>query len=530
MLKMSSVIHALSKSTAIVGLAAVFVASASVFAGSSIRLSPDLADGQEVRYFRSSEDGSHVAFITRGGGIDPAIYNCAIDGSSAIPIADQVPDLASLHGFSHNGQYLLVSTYYFDQGNRGDIYSVPTSGGTPVMINGPYPLRIDEGSPQINADDSRVIFMSPPDADNMQIYSAPFLGGQPPAPISDPVGPGTEVDHTSPILYSSSTDRVIFNNRETSSYLYVGTYSRAADGSGEQIKLHPETIISNNFNPMVLTPDGLQVIFEGQPAGIGGQHLYLAPVDGGTDPTQLTDRSYGSYHGIEVTQDGSKVVFIANSELYSVPIDAATIPVQLTASLGSSIRFTSEAFVAPTGDNVVFRAYSDSDLIYELYSVPVTGGTAVKLSDLNASNTGVKKESTLISPDGSLVLFRADNSNQDLYSVSILGGQAIQLGTMGGGKIGDKVLFTADGKWVIYKQNVGGERLWTVPVEGGEPIPLTDVGEIDDFDLTPDGMHLLYVGTNSTTQEYGLFALPIPEPSTLLISTAFMSMLMSRRK
>lgn len=502
---------------------ALLLAAAETRAGSGIRLSPDLPEGSSIRSnFVISPDGARVAFHTVDASQNRTVYSNTLDGASIAELSEAIPDIKDVLLFTNSGGRIVFNTSFFDSGNKGDIYSVPSSGGLPVRINGDYPLRTDQSSPLISANGSHVVFMSPPDADNLRLYSAPILGGQAPKPVSVPVGPGTEIDHTSPILYSASADRVIFNNREDDSYSLIGTYSRASDGSGLQVKVHPDTIISENFNPMQLTPDGGRVIFEGREYGAGGHHLYTSPVSGGLDPTKLTSDSFTGFTSVDVTPDNSSVVFIASSDLYSVPALGGEAPTPLGDPLGDSLRFVSEAYISPDSSHAVFIGYTEPDLHYELFSVPVPGGTPIPLNDLLAPMAGIQLGSPMISPDGKRVIYRADrdvDGEFELFSVSILGGPVVKLGAplseAGSGPISDKVLITPDGQSIVYKQDVNGERLWMVPILGGDPSPLTDVGVFDNFDLTPDGSHLLYIGKEHAAQDFGLFALTIPEPAAI---------------
>jgi hypothetical protein len=77
---------------------------------------------------------------------------------------------------------------------------------------------------------------------------------------------------------------------------------------------------------------------------------------------------------------------------------------------------------APDSQTVVFIADVDQEDIEELYSVPIGGGTPVKLNPTLVKDGEVI--SARISPDGSRVIYVADqeiDEKRELYSVPIGG-------------------------------------------------------------------------------------------------------------
>jgi Tol biopolymer transport system component len=76
---------------------------------------------------------------------------------------------------------------------------------------------------------------------------------------------------------------------------------------------------------------------------------------------------------------------------------------------------------------VVYVAQQDTDGDYEIYSVPITGGTATKLNTTLAPGGDVSFESFFISPNNNTVIYLADqdtNGTNELFSVAI-GGRAV---------------------------------------------------------------------------------------------------------
>src|SRR5439155_9878102 len=94
---------------------------------------------------------------------------------------------------------------------------------------------------------------------------------------------------------------------------------------------------------------------------------------------------------------------------------------------------------SPDSQTVVYTAKQNVDEVYELFSVPITGGTPVRLNaplvpggDVVDSPPGysVPANTFMITPDGTRVVYRADQDTNDvieLYSVPIGGGTPVKL-------------------------------------------------------------------------------------------------------
>ena len=108
--------------------------------------------------------------------------------------------------------------------------------------------------------------------------------------------------------------------------------------------------------------------------------------------------------------------------------------------------------VSPDGTRVVYSADQNTDDVVELYSVPIAGGTAVKLNPALVAGGDVFNRA--VSPDGSRVVYSADQQTDgiiELYSVPITGGTAIKLnGTLvAGGGVGPTFRISPDGSRVV---------------------------------------------------------------------------------
>ena len=162
--------------------------------------------------------------------------------------------------------------------------------------------------------------------------------------------------------------------------------------------------------------------------------LYSVPIDGGTVVKLNDPLVRNGVSSFAVSPDGSTVVYEApqdstTRELYSVPIDRSAPPVKLNGALVTGGLVAGSA-ISPDGSKVVYTAAQDVAYVYELYSVPTHGGVETKLNaTLPSGSTNVFLVFE-ISPDGfRVVYFRPQDTAQvdELYSVPIDGGTPLKL-------------------------------------------------------------------------------------------------------
>ena len=151
-------------------------------------------------------------------------------------------------------------------------------------------------------------------------------------------------------------------------------------------------------------------------------------------------------------------------------------------------------FPAVGGDRIVFTYAGD------LYSVPVDGGEAVRLT----SDVGYEMFARF-SPDGKTIAFTAQyDGNTEVYTMPAEGGAPKRLtysAQLSRDDVGDRMgpnnivmCWTPDGKNIVYRSRwyaFAGLRglLFSVPADGGEPvqIPATEGGFCS---FSPDGSRL----------------------------------------
>jgi Tol biopolymer transport system component len=171
--------------------------------------------------------------------------------------------------------------------------------------------------------------------------------------------------------------------------------------------------------------------------------------------------------------------------------------------------------ITSDGQYGVFTADMAEDDVYDLYSIPIGGGTPTKLNNVT-SEFGVS--GFILSPDGGRVVYGVDN---DLYSVPVKGlkNESVELDT-GGINIG-YVTISPDSSRVVYPviENMFSAReLYSVPIEGGNAVRLNgdmvELGSVDYYFIvvSPDSKHVIYRADQETFAVDELYSVPIDGP------------------
>ena len=146
------------------------------------------------------------------------------------------------------------------------------------------------------------------------------------------------------------------------------------------------------------------------------------------------------------------------------------------------------------GKLLAYASDRASEAGLDIWVQQVAGGPPIRLTDDEAA-----EYMPTFSPDGSRILFRSEREGGGgLYVIPTLGGQANFLAS--GGR---RPRFSPDGRLVAYytgpQGSYSGTQLYVVPAVGGEPRRLqADFLAAASPIWTPDGKHLLFVGTERT--------------------------------
>ena len=121
--------------------------------------------------------------------------------------------------------------------------------------------------------------------------------------------------------------------------------------------------------------------------------------------------------------------------------------------------------VAPDGQTIVF------DLLGDLYSLPITGGKATRLSSGMAYDAQPR-----FSPDGKKIVFVSDRSGGDNLWLMNADGKDTAALTTGNISLYVSPVWSPDGKYVVASKAAGlgaTAKLWMYHVDGGKGVALT---------------------------------------------------------
>jgi hypothetical protein len=169
-------------------------------------------------------------------------------------------------------------------------------------------------------------------------------------------------------------------------------------------------------------------------AGLGGILIWITLVTSASAQANIIKLSNlqalgNNIYQQQISPDSNWVVYRADhdtediQELYSVPIDGSTDPIKLNAPMTSGGNTYYDYKISPDSSLVVYRADQDTDGILELYSVPIDGSvppTKLNQNLITDEYTGYFH----ISADSNRVVYETDNDQTNitkLYSVPIDG-------------------------------------------------------------------------------------------------------------
>jgi len=183
--------------------------------------------------------------------------------------------------------------------------------------------------------------------------------------------------------------------------------------------------------------------------------------------------------------------------------------------------------ISPDGKYVVYLADQDFDEVFDLYSVPITGGQPIRLRQVFLF--GGRLQDFQISPDSSRVVYRERVNTDafggftiDLFSVPIEGGFATDISVAGPQRGVVQYEISADSSRVVFTANRDNEtavELYSVPLVGGEVVKLnpafTGGKQIAFFDINSESERVVYLSNQDADDAFEAYSVSIDEANSV---------------
>ena len=279
-----------------------------------------------------------------------------------------------------------------------------------------------------------------------------------------------------------------------------------------------------------LSSDGRFLVYLHDAGVDEARELWSVPLAGGA-PVRLSGLlpSGETVRDFEISANSQRVVYRAPQEtpgeieLYSIPIagpEGAWIRLNGDLPVGGNVRYLR---ISPDSSWVVYVADQHAQGEFDVWSVPIDGGTTARLRPFITIVGSTAEEFTTIriSPDSEWVLYRANFANLgnwELWRARVDGtGGVVRLnGTMVSGGDIASAGFSHDGTRVVY---VGEQEapavleLYSVALAGGTPVKLNATlpanSDVHGFSISPDDSRVTYrVGDDSYATDE-LYSVPL---------------------
>ena len=406
-----------------------------------------------------------------------------------------------------------------------------TTPGDPIFIadgDGKNPRRIFIGAPGIHSHhlswspDGRFIYFShglPPD--EMDVWRIPADSGAPerlsahnsrvayPVLLDDRtlMYTATADDGTGPWLYMMNvTDRV--SQRVTTGIEHYMSIAASADNGSR-----PRRLVAAVSNPSVqlwsvpittgiageqrVSSIALPTARSAAPRFAHGSTLWYLASRAGADglwkqtagtATEVWKASQGAVVGaVAPSPDGETICFPVR-RLRRTTLYCATARGTDARSIADSLDVRGAASWSPDGNFIAVAAKVGQGT--RVFSIPLTGGTPVRLTDSVSTNP-------VWSPDGKFIVYSGTPRARSVVLKAVTpDGQPYRLPPLAVDRIGDSYRFLPDGKSLVVK--LGGFRrqdFWLFDVATGIRRPLTALrpGEsLHRFDVSPDGKRIVF--------------------------------------
>jgi len=410
-----------------------------------------------------------------------------------------------------------------------ELYSTPLKGGFPQKLNATLPSSatgVDDFI--VSPDSTKVVYVADQTtAAKKEIYSVAIKGGTPIKLNAAFVNASGDVQTTANDVLKVSQDSLYVVYRSDSELEAVNElYSALIGTAGSSVKISATLVTSGDVGTNYdISPNSATVVFIADKTTNDVQEIYSVPIAGGTvtklNGTMVTGGDVASFL---ISKDSARVVYLADqdtdavNELYSVKLDG-TSRVKLSATLVSSGDVLAYK-ISDDSTRVIFVADKTTDAVNEIYSVPIAGGTVTKLNGTMVSGGDVSTTQFFISKDSTRVVYIADQTTDtvdEVYSVPIAGGTAVKLNStlISTGDV-TACLISANSKYVVYladQDTASVAEVYVVLIGGGTPLKLNGKlvasGNVLNIFIDDLSYNVIYVADQDTNAVNELYSVPL---------------------
>ena len=461
------------------------------------------------------------------------LHSAAIAGGGGAQLNGTLPLSGSVLDYTIASDSSRV-VYRADQdlNDVAEVYSVPIAGGAGVKLNEALVAGGEVDSYAVSPDGATVVYRADQDVDGEFTLRSVPIGGGAPLEISPVLSDWDETESNYAISPDSSS--VVYIALEPAPDVYA-LYS-VPIGGGTPVKLNASFASAGGVVDFIINPSSTTVVYRAFDGAQDAYELSSVPMGGGTavklNPPLVYHGDVSERYAI--TSDGNTVIYLADQdtnetdELYSVPIGGGTA-VRLNGALEGYPYFDTIRDFDVSGDgSVVLYLMRSPDTGYvEIHASPATGGTAVRVTDGADRTSGI--DDYAVTADSSAVVFRVaiqvddygiPQGGQEIYSVPIGGGTSVKLNTAlpEGGNV-DAYVLNPDSATVVYRADqdtLDVIEVYAVPVGGGSGAKLSGTMtrggvRVADFQLSPDGAYALIRCQRETDGPKELFSVLLPD-------------------
>jgi Tol biopolymer transport system component len=251
--------------------------------------------------------------------------------------------------------------------------------------------------------------------------------------------------------------------------------------------------------------DGSGLLISAWEKGTSIQQIWRVSYPGGEAHRVTNDLN--QYSRLSITADSSALVTVqsqAISNIWVMPNGNESLARQITSGGDAD-----SAAWTPDG-KIVYRSAASGNV--NIWMMEADGTHQKQLTFFDTSYPPI------VTPDGRFIIYTFTRDGvQHIGRSDIDGGNQRQVSNRPTGTY-DFPACSPDGKWILYAINLGRQNLWKVSVDGGEPVQITDADFVRSPAVSPDGKLIAcyYSGKDESVLKLALIPFEGGQPIKLL--------------